>query len=70
MDLVGSFFCCREAARHMKDGASIVNFSSAAGVTGHWEGLPYTAAKAALIGLTKSLAMMLGPKILNTNARR
>jgi 3-oxoacyl-[acyl-carrier protein] reductase len=63
VDVVGSFFCCREASKHMKEGSSVVFFSSAAGVTGHWEGLPYTAAKAALIGVTKSLAMMLGPKI-------
>jgi 3-oxoacyl-[acyl-carrier protein] reductase len=63
VDLLGTFFCCREAAKHMKEGASIVNFSSAAGVTGHTEGLPYTAAKAALIGLTKSLAAILGPGI-------
>jgi 3-oxoacyl-[acyl-carrier protein] reductase len=63
VDLLGSFFCCREAARQMKDGGSIVNFSSAAGVTGHTEGLPYTAAKAALIGLTKSLSTILGPKV-------
>ena len=62
VDLLGSFFCCREAARHM-EGGSIVNFSSSAGVTGHTEGLPYSAAKAAVIGLTKSLASILGPKI-------
>jgi 3-oxoacyl-[acyl-carrier protein] reductase len=63
VDLLGTFFCCREAAKHMNREASIVNFSSAAGVTGHTEGLPYTAAKAALIGLTKSLASILGPRI-------
>jgi len=62
VDLLGSFFCCREAAKHMREGA-IVNFSSAAGVTGHTEGLPYTSAKAAVIGLTKSLATILGPRI-------
>jgi 3-oxoacyl-[acyl-carrier protein] reductase len=63
VDLLGTFFCCREAARHMREGASIVNFSSSAGVTGHNEGLPYTAAKAAVIGVTKSLAAMMGPRI-------
>jgi 3-oxoacyl-[acyl-carrier protein] reductase len=63
VDLLGSFFCCREAAKHMNKGASIVNFSSAAGVTGNTEGIPYTAAKAALIGLTRSLASILGPEI-------
>jgi 3-oxoacyl-[acyl-carrier protein] reductase len=63
VDLLGSFFCCREAARQMRNGSSIVNFSSAAGVTGHIEGLPYSAAKAAVIGLTKSLSSILGPRI-------
>ncbi len=62
VDLLGSFFCCREAAKHMKKG-SVVNFSSAAGITGHVEGLPYSSAKAAVIGLTKSLASILGPRV-------
>lgn len=62
-DLLGSFFCSREASKLMENGGSIVNFSSSAAVTGHNVGLPYTVAKAALIGLTKSLAIMLGPKI-------
>lgn len=63
VDLLGSFYCCREAAKMMREGGSIVNFSSAAGITGHSEGLPYTAAKSAIVGLTKSLAMVLGPKV-------
>jgi 3-oxoacyl-[acyl-carrier protein] reductase len=65
VDLVGSFNCCREAARLMlkSGGGSIINFSSAAGVTGHVEGLPYTAAKAGLIALTRSLAYLWGPKV-------
>ncbi|MDG6929167.1 MAG: SDR family oxidoreductase [Nitrososphaerota archaeon] len=65
VDVVGSFNCAREAAALMNGGrgGSIVNFSSAAGVTGHTEGLPYTAAKAALIAVTKSLARMYAPRV-------
>jgi 3-oxoacyl-[acyl-carrier protein] reductase len=65
VDLIGTFNCTRAAARLMKlnKGGSIVNFSSAAGVTGHTEGLPYTAAKSAIIALTKSLARLYGPDI-------
>jgi 3-oxoacyl-[acyl-carrier protein] reductase len=65
VDLVGSFNCSVQAAKSMMKGSggSIVNFSSAAGVTGHTEGLPYTAAKAALLTITKSLAYIYGPRV-------
>jgi 3-oxoacyl-[acyl-carrier protein] reductase len=65
VDLIGSFNCSVKAAQMMlkKGGGCIVNFSSAAGVTGHTEGLPYTAAKAALLAITKSLAYVYGPKV-------
>jgi 3-oxoacyl-[acyl-carrier protein] reductase len=65
VDLIGTFNCARAAAKIMKlkGGGSIVNFSSAAGVTGHTEGLPYTAAKSAIIALTKSLAYLYGPEV-------
>ncbi|MEM0117965.1 MAG: SDR family NAD(P)-dependent oxidoreductase [Conexivisphaerales archaeon] len=65
-DLIGLFNCCREAASVMlkqQRRGSIVNFSSAAGITGHTEGFPYTAAKAGVVALTKSLAYYYGPRI-------
>ncbi len=65
-DLIGLFNCCREAAKLMiskKVRGSIVNFSSAAGITGHTEGFPYTAAKAGVVAITKSLAYYYGPEI-------
>jgi 3-oxoacyl-[acyl-carrier protein] reductase len=65
-DLIGMFNCCKEAAKIMfrkKIKGSIVNFASAAGVTGHVEGFPYTAAKAGVIAVTKSLAYYFGPKV-------
>jgi len=66
IDLIGMFSCCREAAKIMlsnKAGGSIVNFSSAAGITGHTEGFPYTAAKAGVAAITKSLAYYYAPQV-------
>lgn len=65
VDLIGTFNCCRECAplMSMKRGGAIVNFASSAGVTGHTEGFPYTAAKAAIVAVTKSLAYYYAPKI-------
>ncbi|MDG6904328.1 MAG: SDR family oxidoreductase [Nitrososphaerota archaeon] len=66
VDVIGCFNCIKESAElmnHSAGGCSVVNFSSTAGIYGHTEGLPYTAAKAALIALTKSLAYVYAPKI-------
>jgi len=53
----------KHAARRMDDGGSIVNISSLAGVIG-FPGLPaYSMSKAAIIGLTRSAAMELAPRI-------
>ncbi|QDF97256.1 3-ketoacyl-ACP reductase [Azoarcus sp. DD4] len=61
----GAFNCCRAAApylRAMPDGA-IVNVGSIAGETGYGSSLPYAVSKAALHGMTKSLARVLAPEI-------
>jgi NAD(P)-dependent dehydrogenase (short-subunit alcohol dehydrogenase family) len=47
---------------------SIVNISSSAGLHGYPLRTPYAAAKWALIGLTKSMAMELGPSGIRVNA--
>lgn len=61
-DLRGTFRCCRAAARVMKDGA-IVNVTSIPALTGEREGIVYSIAKAGVLGMTKSLAMLLAPRI-------
>lgn len=65
----GSFFCAREAARRMIDAGSgtIVNMSSIAGLGGAGM-IHYATAKAALLGLTRSLARELGRFDIRVNA--
>jgi len=65
----GSFYCCREALPHMisqKSGA-IINISSIWGITGGSCEVHYSAAKAAVIGLTKALAKEVGPSGITVN---
>ncbi|WP_276787234.1 SDR family NAD(P)-dependent oxidoreductase, partial [Bacillus sp. (in: firmicutes)] len=61
----GMFHCARAAASHMKKQKSgaIVNVGSIAGLTGAGSSLPYAVSKAAVHGLTKSLAHALAPDI-------
>lgn len=61
----GAFFAARAAAGHLRrqDGAAIINVGSIAGETGHGSSIPYAVSKAAMHGLTKSLARALAPEI-------
>lgn len=58
VDLTGVFLCCRAVIPHMRQRGSgrIVNISSVAGKEGNALIPAYSAAKAGVIGLTKSLA--------------
>ncbi len=49
-------------------GGSIVNIASSAGVTGYPMRAPYAASMWGVVGLTKSLAMELGPDGIRVNA--
>jgi NAD(P)-dependent dehydrogenase (short-subunit alcohol dehydrogenase family) len=51
----------------MPPGGAIVNISSTAGATGSFGSLAYSASKAALTNLTKSLANVLGPSGIRVN---
>ena len=61
------FLACREAASHLANGASIVNFSSITFYTAPVNMSAYVATKAAAIGLTRSLARELGPRRIRVN---
>ena len=68
--LDAQFLCARRAAPVMKaqKAGAIVNMSSNAGLHGFGNRTPYAAAKWAVIGLTKSLAIELGPYNVRCNA--
>lgn len=70
VNLTGAFLTCRWAARVMRAQKSglIVLTSSTAGLFGYPLRAPYAAAKWALVGLTKTLAMELGPDGVRVNA--
>ncbi len=68
--LDGAFLCARRAVPPLKSagGGCIVNMSSSAGVMGFPNRSPYAAAKWGVVGLTKTLAMELGPHNIRVNA--
>jgi NAD(P)-dependent dehydrogenase (short-subunit alcohol dehydrogenase family) len=66
----GMFHCLKEAIPLIKksEQGSIVNIASSASFYGFPFRSPYTAAKWATIGMTKTLAMELGPQGIRVNA--
>lgn len=70
VDLTGSFMVTRLAVPMLKQagGGSIINMSSSAGLFGCPLRSPYVASKWAIIGLTKTWAMELGPYNIRVNA--
>jgi 3-oxoacyl-[acyl-carrier protein] reductase len=64
VNLKGTFFCSRAALPHLqKNGGSIVNITSVAGLQGNGSSIPYAASKAAVNCMTKSLARAFGPTV-------
>ena len=70
VDLSGTFYMTRRAVPLLKqrDAASIINISSTAGIFPCPLRSPYVASKWAIIGLTKTWAMELGPHNIRVNA--
>ena len=65
VNVKGAFFCTRAISKYFKERGSgcIINITSAAGFTGRGSSIAYTATKAALISLTKSMALALAPEV-------
>ena len=70
VNVTGQYLCARRAVPLMRaaGGGAIVNLSSAAGRFGFALRTPYCASKWAVVGLTKALAIELGPDQIRVNA--
>ncbi|MCM8748829.1 3-oxoacyl-[acyl-carrier-protein] reductase [Thermomicrobiaceae bacterium CFH 74404] len=69
-NLTGAFLCCRAAIRPMmrQRYGRIINLTSVVGLVGNVGQTNYAAAKAGIIGLTKSLAREVGSRGITVNA--
>ena len=69
IDLNGTFLCCRALVPFMRENkyGRIVNIASMAGKEGNPNAAPYSAAKAGVIGLTKSLGKELADMNITVN---
>ncbi len=69
-NLTGAFHCCKWAVKTMirKRRGKIVNISSVSGVSGNAGQVNYSASKAGLIGMTKSIAKEVASRGINVNA--
>jgi NAD(P)-dependent dehydrogenase (short-subunit alcohol dehydrogenase family) len=71
VNLDGTFNVCQAFARAVKEAqtpAAIVNLSSAAGIRGVPNRLPYSASKYGVVGITQTMALELGPLGVRVNA--
>jgi 2-deoxy-D-gluconate 3-dehydrogenase len=66
--ITGSFLCARAAARQMPGGGKIVNVGSMYSLFGSPVAGSYAAAKAGLLGLTRSLAVEFAARNIQVNA--
>ena len=69
LDLTGVFYCCKAVVPVMQEQnyGRIVNIASIAGKEGNPNAMPYSAAKAGVIALTKSLGKELADKNIAVN---
>ena len=68
VNLRATYASCVAAAKHMKDGASIVNVTSIGSFLGFPNNPGYVASKGAVRSLSKALAVDLGPRGIRVNS--
>jgi SDR family mycofactocin-dependent oxidoreductase len=68
VNLTGVFHTLKVSVPHLSDGASVIVISSAAGLKAHPNVGHYVAAKHGLVGLTRTLAKELGPRMIRVNS--
>jgi 3-oxoacyl-[acyl-carrier protein] reductase len=70
VNLKSAFLCCKEAAKVMMKArcGKIINIASVVGLTGNFGQANYSASKAGLIGLTKTVAKELAARNVCANA--
>ncbi len=70
VNLDGPFFCARAAIPLLRASPAgcIINIASTAALFGYPNRLPYAVSKWGLVGMTKTLAMELGPEGIRVNA--
>jgi len=68
INLTGVWHTCKAAIPHLSDGGSIVLTSSTAGLTGMANISHYAAAKHGVVGLMRSLANELAPRMIRVNS--
>lgn len=68
VNLMGTFYGTKYAAPYLHRGASVINVASIAGVVAIPTYAPYVSAKFAIVGLTKTCALEMGPRGIRVNA--
>jgi gluconate 5-dehydrogenase len=70
VNLTGTFICSRAAVRAMlrHGGGKLLNIASIAGILAMSNRVAYAASKAGIVGLTRAMAVELGPEGIHCNA--
>jgi len=68
LNVLGLLLTTREAVRYFKDGGNVINISSVAATATPENASVYSATKAAVDAVTRSLAKELGPRKIRVNA--
>ncbi len=68
LNVLGLILATQEAVRHFEDGGSVINISSVVATSAPANTSVYSATKAAVDAVTRSLAQELGPRNIRVNA--